>query len=167
MKHDNSLKEKFVDIFKDNIGIILKISRAYTDNKQDREDLVNDIAIELWKSFRTFKGKSKISTWIYRVALNTSMNYRRKKKNDFIFFSDIKKTGTIEWLDEPQDNPELDLFYKCIEELDRINKALIILYLEGNSYDEISEITGISKTNVGTKISRIKKQIKQIAIKKE
>jgi RNA polymerase sigma-70 factor, ECF subfamily len=166
----NNVSEQFLSIFGDNTGIIIKISRAYTNTSHDREDLINDIALELWKSFEKFKGDSKISTWIYRVALNTSMNYKRKKKKDSLFYSinDFKKDEIIPWLveQEQESSSELELLYNCIDELNEINKAIILLYLDGNSHDEISEIMGISKTNVGTRISRIKEQIKNIAITK-
>lgn len=160
------LSEQFLRVFEENTGIIYKISRAYTRTFQDREDLFNDIALELWKSFTKFKGNAKISTWMYRVALNTSMNYKRKKKNDTLFSSinDFKKEEILPWLiDLPQeDTSELDLLYNCIDELNEINKAIILLYLDGNSHDEISEIMGISKTNVSTRMGRIKEQIKQL-----
>lgn len=161
MTDNKQISDQFMDIFENNLPLILKISRAYTKTKQDREDMISDIAFELWKSFNKFEGKSKISTWIYRVALNTAMNYKRKKKNDYVFFNEAE---IINWLDGSSDDSEINLLYECIEELEELNKALIILYLDGNSHDEISEITGISKTNVGTKISRIKKQLKSIAI---
>jgi len=162
---DTKLKEDFLDIFEKNIGIIIKISRGFTTIAQDREDLINDIALELWKSFKSFNGNSKISTWIYRVALNTSMNYKREKKNDSLFFSlnDFKKYDTFPWLIEQDNSSDIEVLYQCINELNEINKAIILLYLDGNSHDEISEITGISKTNVGTRISRIKEQIKNLA----
>ena len=76
----DKLSEQFLSVFEENTGIIIKISRAFTKTTHDREDLINDIALELWKSFERFKGDSKISTWIYRVALNTAINYKRKKK---------------------------------------------------------------------------------------
>jgi len=157
------IKEQFLDIIEKNIGIIIKIARVYTKVKQDREDLINDITLELWKSFKGFNGDSKISTWIYRVALNISMNYKRKKKNDSLFQSinDFKKEDTYTWLVEQNDSSDLEVIYECIDELNEINKAIILLYLDGNSHEEISEIIGISKTNVGTRISRIKEQIKK------
>ena len=165
---DTNLKEEFLDIFEQNIGLIIKISRGYTTIAQDREDLINDIALELWKSFKSFNGNSKISTWIYRVALNTSMNYKRKRKNDSLFFflDDFKKDDAFPWLIEQENSSEIEILYQCINELNEINKAIILLYLDGNSHDEISEITGISKTNVGTRISRIKEQMKNLAITK-
>jgi RNA polymerase sigma-70 factor (ECF subfamily) len=164
---DNKLKEQFLDIFEKNIGIIIKVSRAYSKTYQDKEDLINDIALELWKSFGSFKGDSKISTWIYRIALNTSMNFRRKQKNNkFIFLDDLKQTNKLSWLIEQNDSSQSDILYQCIDELNELNKAIIMLYLDGNSHDEISNITGVSKTNVGTRIGRIKEQIKNLAITK-
>ena len=165
---DDTINEQFLDIFWGNIGIIIKFSRAYTKVEQDREDLINDITLELWKSFKHFKGNSKISTWIYRVALNVSMNYKRKRKNDSLFssISEFKKVDKFTWLVESENSSELDVIYECIDELSEINKAIILLYLDGNSHAEISEITGISKTNVGTRISRIKEQIKNLVISK-
>ena len=160
------LKDYFVEIFEANIGIIYKISKAYTRTAADRDDLINDIALELWKAFPRFKGHAKISTWIYRIALNTSMNYKRRQKNEISLFSDLKQIDHISTLIDNEDNSNIDLLYSCIEDLDEINKAIIILYLDNNSHDEISEITGISKTNVGTRISRIKEQLRKSVNKK-
>lgn len=162
---DNKLKEQFLEILDKNVGILIKLSRVYTKVAQDRDDLINDITLELWKSFKNFNGDSKISTWIYRVAINTSMNYKRKKRNDSMFVSltDFKKEDAFPWLIEQDNSSELEILYSCIDELNEINKAIILLYLDGNSHEEISEIMGISKTNVGTRIVRIKEQIKSLA----
>lgn len=162
-------KDQFLNILEKNIGIILKISRVYTKIEQDREDLINDIILELWKSFKNFKGDSKISTWIYRVALNVSMNYKRNRKNNSLFYSinDFQKEEIQSWLIEQDNSSELEILYNCIDELGEINKAIILLYLDGNSHDEISEIIGISKTNVGTRISRIKEQIRNLVVSKK
>lgn len=159
--NDNNRKAQFVSDFEKNIGIILKISRAYTKTTHDREDLINDIALELWKSYPKFNGDSKISTWFYRIALNVSMNYKRKKKPNLMFFHEVNQIKVSDWLDKEEDNEQIDLLYECIDNLNEFNKAIIILYLDGNSHDEISMITGISKTNVGTRISRIKEQLKE------
>jgi len=160
-------QDQFLDILEKNIGILLKISRAYAKTVHDKEDLINDITLELWKSFGRFKGDSKISTWIYRVALNTSMNYKRKKEQNKIFFlDDLKQGDSPNWPSEQQDLPQSDILYQCIDELNGFNKAIILLYLDGNSHEEISEITGISNSNVGTRISRIKEQLKDLATTK-
>jgi RNA polymerase sigma-70 factor (ECF subfamily) len=164
---DNRQKDQFLDILEKNIGIIIKIARAYSKTLPDKEDLINDITLELWKSYGRFKGDSKISTWIYRIALNTSMNYKRKREKDRLFFlDDLKQIENLSWLIEQPDSSNSEILYQCIDELNQLNKAIILLYLDGNSHDEISEITGISKTNVGTRISRIKEQIKDLATSK-
>jgi RNA polymerase sigma-70 factor (ECF subfamily) len=164
---ENKQKDQFLDIFEKNIGIIIKIVRAYTKTVHDKEDLINDIALELWKSFGRFKGDSKISTWIYRVALNTCMNFNRKRNKDKVFFMGVlKQTNSLSWLIDQTDSSQSEILYQCIDELSELNKALILLYLDGNSYEEISGITGISKTNVGTRMGRIKEQIKNLAITK-
>ncbi|WP_029906904.1 RNA polymerase sigma factor [Prevotella sp. 10(H)] len=162
-------KEEFLDILENNIGIIIKISGAYAQIKQDREDLINDIIFELWKSYTSFQGNSKISTWIYRVTLNISMNYKRKniKKPVFSSLNELKQNDISIWLQTGQyDFSELEILYNCIDKLNEMNKAIILLYLDGNSYDEISEITGITKTNVGTRINRIKEEIRNLATSK-
>lgn len=164
---DIKKQDQFLDILEKNIGIIIKIARAYAQTVPDREDLINDITLELWKSFGRFKGQSKISTWIYRVALNTSMNYKRNKKNRrLIFTDDLKQFDNLNWLIEQYDSSQSEILYQCIDELDELNKAIIMLYLDGNSHEEISIITGISKTNIGTRIGRIKEQIRNLAITK-
>ena len=164
---DNRQTDQFLDILEKNIGIIIKIARAYSKTAHDKEDLINDITLELWKSFGRFKGDSKISTWIYRIALNTSMNYKRKRENDrLLFFDDLKQMENLSWLIEQADSSHSEILYQCIDELNQLNKAIILLYLDGNSHDEISDITGISKTNVGTRIGRIKEQIKNLATTK-
>ena len=164
---DKRQKDQFLDILEKNIGIIIKIARAYSKTLHDKEDLINDITLELWKSFGRFKGGSKISTWIYRIALNTSMNYKRKREKDRLFFlDDLKQIENLSWLIEQPDSSHSEILYQCIDELNQLNKAIILLYLDGNSHDEISDITGISKTNVGTRISRIKEQIKDLATTK-
>ena len=163
---DDNRKTQFVSDFEKNIGIILKISRAYTNTTHDREDLINDIALELWKAYPKFNGDSKISTWFYRIALNVSLNYKRKKKPDLMLYHEVNQIKVSDWLNKEEDNEQIDLLYECIDNLNEFNKAIIILYLDGNSHDEISMITGISKTNVGTRISRIKEQLKEIVKQK-
>ena len=164
---DNRQKDQFLDILEKNIGIIIKIARAYSNTVSDKEDLINDITLELWKSFERFKGDSKISTWIYRIALNTSMNYKRNREKDRMFFiDDLKQFENLSWLIEQPGSSHSEILYQCIDELNQLNKAIILLYLDGNSHEEISVITGVSKTNVGTRISRIKEQIKNLATTK-
>lgn len=162
---NTDLNDEFMDILEKNMPILLKISKAYTNLRQDREDLIAEIILKMWKSYNSFRKDSKVSTWVYRVALNTSMNYKRKQKTNPLA-SLLNETGDkdiFSWLIiEQEDSSEIDLLYRSIDDLNTIDKAIILLYLDKNSHEEISEITGISKTNVGTRIGRIKDKLKKI-----
>lgn len=156
-KLHNVDETEFLNILECNMGAIVKIARAYTDTMHDREDLVNDIIYELWRSAGSFKGNSGISTWIYRVALNTSMTRLRKKKKEPRWNSADTHSQIADTSWSPlDDDTDTALMYKCIDEMEGINKAIILLYLDDKSHDEIAEIMGMSKTNVGTRIGRIK-----------
>lgn len=163
------IKEQFMDMLEQHIGIILKISGAYAYTQEDRKDLMQDIILELWKSLKRYNGSCKMSTWIYRISLNISMNYKRKQNNTFVIasLSDFKEKEIASWIDKQNDLSELEILYSCINELSEINKAIILLYLDGNSHEEISDITGITKTNVETRISRIKSELRKMAHAKE
>ncbi|HJD75377.1 MAG TPA: sigma-70 family RNA polymerase sigma factor [Bacteroides reticulotermitis] len=163
------IKEQFMDMLEQHIGIILKISGAYAYTQEDRKDLMQDIILELWKSLKRYNRSCKMSTWIYRISLNISMNYKRKQNNTFVIasLSDFKEKEIASWVDKQNDLSELEILYSCINELSEINKAIILLYLDGNSHEEISDITGITKTNVGTRISRIKSELRKMAHAKE
>ena len=164
---DNKKRDHFLDILEKNIGILIKIARGFSRTQEDKEDLINDNILELWKSFGKFRGESKISTWIYRVALNTSMNYKRKsEKGKLLFLDDLKQPENLTWIIQQEDQSDSEILYKCIDELNDLNKAIILLYLDCNSHEEISKITGISKTNVATRIARIKEQIRDLVITK-
>lgn len=165
---DEDIKEQFIDMLEKHIGIIIKISGAYANAHEARKDLIQDIIFELWKSHKRFDGSCKISTWIYRITLNVSMNYKRKQSRELSYssLSGFHESGIGSFIDDQSNTEELEMLYNCIEELDEINKAIILLYLDGNSHTEIAEITGISKTNVGTRISRIKLELNKIAISK-
>jgi len=161
---DELLNKQFLDMLEQHSNIIIKVSRAYTVVAQDREDLMNDIALELWKSFRSFRGECKVSTWMYRVSLNTAMNFSRKnKRSRTLFFENGIPPETYVWMSDHSDESQTDLLYKCIDELSALNKAIVLLYLDKHNHEEISAITGISKTNVGTRILRIKDELKSIA----
>lgn len=164
---DLQIHKRFISLLEKNLGILLKISKAYTNTTQEREDLINDMIYQMWKSFPKFKGKSKISTWTYRIALNTAMNYNRttrKKRDSLLSAIEIYYDNLTS---ESDSNPQIALLYDCIAELDPFSKAIILLYLDGYKHDEIAEITGISKSNVGTRIQRIKKQIKNTVTAKQ
>jgi RNA polymerase sigma factor (sigma-70 family) len=143
--------------------IIYKICNSYCKNTSDRDDLAQEISYQLWKSFHHFNGSVKFSTWMYRVALNVAITfYRKTKTNEAII--QLGETDT-ETEDSEEDTYDLEknknLLQQFINELKELDKALMILYLEEKSYSEMSEILGITETNVATRISRIKDKLKQ------
>lgn len=156
-------KDNFISVVKDNQNLIFKICNSYCSNYEDRKDLQQDILIQLWNSFSKFDGRVKISTWIYRIALNTAISFYRKdrKRNE----KTVGIDASVISLPDSRPGFELDerisLLYKYLERLNEMDKALILLVLEDKSYRDMAEILGISETNVATKISRIKKKIKE------
>lgn len=159
-------KERFIKTIDDHKKIIYKIVNSYCPNRADRKDLEQEIIIHLWNSFDTYDDTYKYSTWMYRIALNVAISFYRKEKKWFTK-NDFYNDALIFRIEEDTDEEKTELAYhlkllqKFIHNLNELNKALMLLYLEEKSYEEISEILGISKTNVATKISRIKLKLKK------
>ena len=159
-----SEKEWFIGVLKENKRILYKVIYSYCHSSEDRKDLEQEIIIQLWKSRKFYNKEFKLSTWIYRIALNVAIShyrrdFKRKKANtpyDGAIFQITEEEGFAE-----EHASKTELLYKFINQLDAFSKAIIILYLEDKSYKEISEITGITETNVGTKINRIKKKLRE------
>ncbi len=136
------------------------MAKIYSNTIEDQKDLYQEIVYQLWKSFGSFKGNSKISTWIYRVALNTSVSQLKSDKRRISQTSiDIVLLNRIDEVDTALEE-NISIMYAQIQHLTLIEKGLILLYLEGKNYDEISNITGFTTTNIGTRLSRIKKKLK-------
>ncbi|PAM95178.1 RNA polymerase subunit sigma-70 [Flavobacterium sp. IR1] len=154
------MEDKFTDEVLRHQGLIHKICRMYRDSREDQEDLFQEIVYQLWKSYPQFQGKSKITTWMYRIGLNTAMATFRKPtvKIDHCGVMAEQKLSQ-----EPQgDSWKEDLLFAAIRELDQDERAFIALYLEDLSYAEISEVIGISQSNVGVRLNRIKTKLKTI-----
>lgn len=156
-------KDKFISVIKDNQKLIFKVCYSYCNNSETRKDLEQEILLQIWKSFKKFDGRVKISTWIYRIALNTAISfYRKEGKNNNNTISIDESIISLTNLEEDSEiNEKISILYKLIEELNEFDKALILLYLDDYKYIEIANILGISETNVATKISRIKKILKE------
>ena len=159
----NVEKDQFISIIKDNQNLIFKICYSYCSNPENRKDLQQEILMQLWNSFLKFDGRVKISTWIYRIALNTAISFYRKDCNHndkkITIDASIIFPSYFEYVPEQDEN--IVLLYQFIENLNEMDKALILLYLDDNKYKTIAEILGISETNVATKINRIKKNLKE------
>lgn len=134
----------------------------YCDQEECRSDLFQDILLQLWKSYPSFNKKSKFSTWMYRVALNTAIaQFRKDKKNTEDCKSEIPENISEEQIYEDQEDRR-NLVQKAINKLSKAEKAIIILYMDDYPYEEIAEITGMTISNVGVKINRIKTKLQKI-----
>ncbi len=157
------LESSFLKDFESNQNIVHKICSIYTNDSDSHKDLFQEITIQLWKNYSKFRGDSKFSTWMYRVALNTAISLHRKstKRIKTQDISDI--TYKIE-SKEFDDTIELQLkaLYKAVKTLNDIDKALIFLYLENKPYREIAETLGISEVNARVKMNRAKDKLKKI-----
>ncbi|WP_113923194.1 RNA polymerase sigma factor [Cognataquiflexum aquatile] len=154
------IKEHFTKVIKANEGLIYKITTLYTDEKQDRKDLYQEIVYQLWKSFGSFHEQSKVSTWMYRVALNTAIfHLKQSKKRPVTIPFELEMDRLTDESDKAEED-RIKLLYEHIQQLNLLEKGIILLFLEGKSHEEIAEIVGISISNVGTKISRIKEKLK-------
>ncbi len=156
------LETKFLSDFENNQNIAHKICRIYTTNQDAHNDLFQEITIQLWKNYPKFRGDSKFSTWMYRVALNTAISLYRKstrtvKTQDFSDFAYKIKATDYDNTEELQ----LKALYSAIRKLNDIEKALIFLYLEDKPYKEISETLGISSVNARVKMNRAKEKLKK------
>ncbi len=157
------LESKFLSDFEKNQNIVHKICRIYTTNKHAHDDLFQEITIQLWKNYTKFRGDSKFSTWMYRVALNTAISLYRKSTRT-IKTQDISEIAFKIKSNDYDDTQEKQLqsLYKAIHQLNDIDKALIFLYLEDKPYKEISETLGISSVNARVKMNRAKEKLKNI-----
>jgi RNA polymerase sigma-70 factor, ECF subfamily len=154
-------KEMFIQLVKENKGIVYKVCNAYCHDKDNRDDLAQEILYNLWKSFLSFRTDLKFSTWMYRIALNVAISFYRKGKKTkphFQIYDDMALFEEDEKDIYAQDN--LKLLRKFIDELKEIDKSIILLYLDDKSQKEIAEITGITESNVSTRINRIKYKLK-------
>ena len=160
------LKETFITAIKENEGFIFKIASVYTNNRDDKNDLVQEIIYQLWKSYKSFNHQSSLSTWIYRVALNVAIYQLKVSKKRVLTVPMDGQVLDYYEIDESQIDEKWKVFRQHIDNLNLLDKGIVMLYLDHKSYDQIAEIIGISTSNVGTKLSRIKEklrtQIKQL-----
>lgn len=153
----------FLSVVQTNKGIIYKVANSYCRNVEDRKDLVQEIIIQLWKSFDNYNDNFKYSTWMYRISLNVAISFYRKEISRKRISNPLTD-GIINFADNGDfEDKETDLgvLQQMISQLKDLDKALMLLYLEEKSHKEISQIIGISETNVATKINRIKNSLKQ------
>jgi RNA polymerase sigma-70 factor (ECF subfamily) len=157
----NVVEQGFLDVLSLHRNLINKVVRIYTRDSEDSRDLFQEIVFQLWRSYRSFRGESNVTTWLYRVALNTAITALRKSK---------RKPEQEELKDEviasmqshqsPDKSEQIQLLYLAIKSLGEVDRALVMLYLEDLSYKEIADVLGLTEDNVGVKLNRIKSKLR-------
>ena len=160
---NRDIQHNFVELLEKHQNIVHKVCRLYTNNYDAHNDLFQEITIQLWKAYPKFRGDSKFSTWMYRVALNTAITLYRKGKRSLITegFDNVEFRIKSEDYDDTEEQ-QLKLLYNAVHQLNDIEKALVFLYLEDKSYKEISETMGISEVNARVKMNRVKTKLRTI-----
>lgn len=154
-------EKKFLELVTTNQKIIHKVCHMFGRSEEDRQDLFQEITVKLWLGYQSFQGEAAFTTWMYRVAINTAISLKRKnKKHEFTEALPVN----LETAEEPEgiSKQEINMLYKAINLLDPVDRALVLLYLEEKSYDEIGEILGVSRSNVGVKLVRVKKKLEKL-----
>lgn len=155
-------EQAFLDRIEQHKGILFKVSKMYMDNKDDQEDLFQEIVYQLWNAFESFKGESQFSTWMYRVAINTAIVFLKKEKRKLDKYELSSTNICEEESDVDEKEKQIELFYKAVQQLEKIDKAIIFYQLEGFSHREIGENLGISEGNARVKLNRAKEKLKEI-----
>ena len=154
-------EQEFLSLIREYERVIYKVCYLYTTPNAPLGDLYQEVVLNLWKAYPRFRQECKVSTWIYRISLNTCISFIRKEKN---IPEIVTLTREADRMAEEKDdlNDLLRQLYRMISQLGQLDKSIILLYLEEKSYEEIAEITGLTVTNVATKISRIKDKLKKM-----
>lgn len=160
MRTDFERQARFVTLVEAHQGAIRKIAAIYAHDRQDREDLLQEIALQLWRSFDSFRGEAAFSTFLYRVALNTALMHQRRSP---------RRTSGVEAKDEDavspavtRDDEDVERLYAAIRELGAIDRTIVLLVLEGRSYGEIATVTGLTEGNVGVRLLRSKERLSRL-----
>ena len=154
-------EKQFEKHIRENELLIHKVCRIYAYTTADREDLFQEIVIQLWNAYPNFKGEAKFSTWLYRVALNTAITGLKKKKK---FIESWEPSQLPERISDENAGREEELgqLHKAIEQLNQVEKAIVMLYMEDKSYEEMEEILGMSQGNLRVKMNRIRERLRQL-----
>lgn len=158
-------QQEFLNLIDSHKGILHKVSRMYMDNDEDQNDLIQEIVLQLWHSYERFEGNSKFSTWMYRVSVNTALTFFKKEKKKADHHTFLENIDRVDDEQSSEKETQLELFYKAVQELNKVEKALIFLFLEGQNHKEIGENLGITEGNARVKLNRTKDKL-QIIIKK-
>jgi RNA polymerase sigma-70 factor (ECF subfamily) len=154
---------KFRQWLGEHTGLLLKVVRSFAEGRVDRDDLFQEILLQVWLSLPTFRDDCKPTTWLYRVALNTALAWKRtekkwRRRQDSVSISDVA-APSVTSAEAEQNHRIVDQLYAAIRALPPAKRALVVLYLDGFTYREIADVVGISESNVGVSLNRIKKEL--------
>lgn len=153
------MESEFEQIIKEHIGVLHKLCRVYTFNRDEYEELFQEMLVQIWRSTKNFRGEAQISTWIYRICINSALKFRSKIVRNKKRFETLDGKVFIQPLPDTEKDEQLQRLYDAVRELKPIDRAIVSLYLDEKSYEEAAQILGISKTNVATRLMRLKKQL--------
>ncbi|HCT94173.1 MAG TPA: RNA polymerase subunit sigma-70 [Rikenellaceae bacterium] len=153
----NNYEQGFINFINENRNIIYKICFLYSNKLQSHDDLYQEVIINLWNAWPKFRGECKVQTWVYRISLNTCVSFLRRSKARP---DSMPLTKNIEVIADEGDMVKVHELYRLIGNLGKLEKAIVLLYIEERSHDEISNIIGISRSNVAVKLFRIKEKLK-------
>lgn len=156
---NTTMESNFEKIIRENAGILHKLCRVYTYNPYEYEELFQEMMVQIWRSMGNFRSEAKLSTWIYQICINTALSFRSKLARDRKRFESIDGKIFAQPVPDPDKDEQLQKLYGTIRELKPIDRAIVSLYLDDKSYEETSQILGISKTNVATRLMRLKKHL--------
>lgn len=157
-------QDRFLALLNEHKRILYKVANAYCKNPENRLDLIQEIVIQLWRSYGQYDSRSQFSTWMYRIAMNVAISFYRSEIRRTSKTMPLEDLGfDIDVADQllEQAGDDIRLLHQLINQLNELDRALIILYLDGYSHDDIADIVGISTTNVATKVSRIKQKLQR------
>ena len=156
----DSLESRFLEVHREHAGVIMRTALAFTQNAADRADLCQEILFSLWQALPQFQGRAKISTYVYRVAHSCALNWKRSRQRyarKLDLYAGEPLSGTAS--DAPESDPRMAWLYLRIHELPSVDRSVILLFLDRLGYAEIADITGLSESNVGVRLHRIKQQL--------
>jgi len=160
LRKEEKQKKEFVRLVNESQGIVHKVCRMYCDDDAHREDLFQEIILQLWKSYPTYKGESKFSSWMYRVALNVAIqDFRKEKKRKLLFLESFELKEPASIPKNEQRDEQIKALYMAISNLDKIERAIMLLYLDEVANEEIADIVGISQNYVRVKMTRIRTKL--------
>jgi RNA polymerase sigma-70 factor (ECF subfamily) len=163
-----SLQSAFVNLVHEHRALLYKVCNLYCSSVQDRQDLFQEIVIQLWRSYPRFRGEAKFSTWLYRIALNTAISdLRRQKRRPLPADPEHLPAELQDIYDGQEKEQQLQQLYTAIGQLTEVEKALVMLYLEDRSYEEMEEILGINQNNLRVKMNRIKEKLRKLTKEEE